>query len=176
MKVPEGFERHHQGDVLLLLLRMIYGLKQAARAFWHELTAALKDMGYLQSPADPCLYFSWTMTGLVIWLTWIDDCLIAGDETGVKSVKEQIKGRFDCDDVGLLNEYVGCKIEWDDKSIRFMQQVLLQSFEDEFKCKAGKVMVPAESGGVLVKKNDQEKALSEGEQTHFRSGVGKLIT
>jgi len=22
----------------------------------------LEDMGYLQSPADPCLYFSWTMT------------------------------------------------------------------------------------------------------------------
>ena len=33
MKVLEGFERHYQGDVLLLLVRMIYGLKQAARAF-----------------------------------------------------------------------------------------------------------------------------------------------
>jgi len=89
------------------------------RAFWCELTAVLKDVGYLQLPADPCLYFSWTMTGLVIWLTWIDDCLIAGDGKGVKMAKEHIKGRFDCDDAGLLNEYVGCKIDWDDKSIRF---------------------------------------------------------
>jgi len=121
MKVPEGFERHYQGDVLLLL-RTSYGLKQAARAFWCELTSALKDMGYLQSPSDPCLYFSWTMTGLVIWLNWIDDCLIAGDEKGVKIAKEQIKGRFECNDVGLLNEYVGCKIEHEDNSIRFCNQ------------------------------------------------------
>ena len=70
--------------------------------------------------------------------------MIAGDEKGVKTSKEQIKSRFDCNDVGLLNEYVGCKIEQDENSIRFTQPVLLQSFEDEFKCKAGKVMVPLE--------------------------------
>jgi len=60
-------------------------------------------------------------------------------------------------------------------SIRFTQLVLLQSFEDKFKCKASKVMVSAERGGVLIKKSNQEKALIEGEQTHYRSGVGKLL-
>jgi len=34
----------------------------------------------------------------------------------------------------------------DEKSKRFTQLVLLQSFEDEYKCKAGKVMIPAEAG------------------------------
>ena len=53
MKVPEGFEKHYLGDVLLLLLSMIYGLKQAARAVLREWTVALKDMGHLQSSADP---------------------------------------------------------------------------------------------------------------------------
>ena len=91
---------------------------------------------------------------------------------GVKSAKEQIKGRFACDDVRLLNEYVGCKIECDAKLIIF---VLLQSFEDEFKCKAVKVIVPAESVGVLVMKDEKDKALSKEEQTHYRSGVGKLL-
>jgi len=76
------------------------------------------------------------MTGLVIWLTWIDDCLITGDEKGVKTVKEQIKSWFDCNDVGILIKYM-CN----EASIRFTQLVLLQSFEDEFKCKASKVMV-----------------------------------
>jgi len=115
------------------------------------------------------------MTGLVIWLTWIDGCLITRDEKGAKTAKEQIKGRFDCNNVGLLNEYVGCKIQWDDDSIRFTQPVLLQSFEDEFKWKAGEVMVPAEAGGVLVKRCERDKALSKGEQTHYRSGVRKVL-
>ena len=115
------------------------------------------------------------MTGLVIWLTWIDDCLIAGDEKGVKTAKEQINSWFDCNDVGILNEYMGFKIKHDKASIRFTQPVLLQSFVDKFKCKASKVMVSAERGGVLIKKSNQEKALIEGEQTHYRSGVGKLL-
>jgi len=136
---------------------------------------ALKFIGYLKSAADPCLHLSWTMTGLVIWLTQNDDCLIVGDEKGVKTKKEQIKSRFDCDDVGILNAYVGCKIRSDKNSIRFIKLVLLQSFEDEFKCKAGKVMVPAEAEGVLIKNRHQEKALSKGEQIHYRSEVGRLL-
>jgi len=68
-------------------------------------------------------------------------------------------GQGDCDDVGILNKYVGCKISCDKGSIRrFIKLVLLQSFEDEFKCKAGKVVVPPEAGGVLIKKRHQGKA------------------
>eukprot|EP00957_Ditylum_brightwellii_P127878 9752006-Ditylum_brightwellii.AAC.1 len=37
MGVPQGFERFYPEDVLLLLLRTIYGLKQAAMQFWREL-------------------------------------------------------------------------------------------------------------------------------------------
>jgi len=60
-------------------------LKQATRAFWREYTLALKDMRYKQSMADPCLYYSWIMTGPFDWLVWIDDCLIAGNEYGAKN-------------------------------------------------------------------------------------------
>jgi hypothetical protein len=37
MEVPEGFEEIYGAYVLLLLLHTIYGLKQAAMAFWREL-------------------------------------------------------------------------------------------------------------------------------------------
>jgi len=76
--------------------------------------------------------------------------------------------------VGELHEYVGCKIARTEKSIRFTQPVLLQSFEDEFQCKEGKVMTPAEAGSVLERCADSE-ALTEGEQTGYISGVGNLL-
>jgi len=76
--------------------------------------------------------------------------------------------------VGELHEYVGCKIVRSEKSIRFTQPVLLQSFEDEFQCNEGKVMTPAEAGSVLERCADGE-ALTEGEQTRYRSCVGKLL-
>jgi hypothetical protein len=111
MEVSEGFEKFYPSNVLLLQLQKNHGLKQDARAFWRELRSALGDMKYERSMADPCLYFFWTMRGLIIWLSWIDDCLVAGNEEGVLATKEQIKARFDCDDIGELTEYVGCKVE-----------------------------------------------------------------
>jgi hypothetical protein len=88
--------------VLLLLLQTIHGLRHAARAFSRELRRALDDTTYEKSLADPFLYFCWTMTGLIIWLSWIDDCLVVGNEEGVLAAKEKMKARFDCDDIGEL--------------------------------------------------------------------------
>ena len=36
MHVPQGFEQYYAKNVVLLMLRMLYGLKQAAMAFWKE--------------------------------------------------------------------------------------------------------------------------------------------
>jgi hypothetical protein len=37
MEVPQGFEHWYSNQHVLLLLRTIYGLKQAAYAFWRAL-------------------------------------------------------------------------------------------------------------------------------------------
>jgi hypothetical protein len=41
MKVPQGFEKFYLQNVALLLLRTIYGLVQAALAFWREVRLGL---------------------------------------------------------------------------------------------------------------------------------------
>jgi len=66
------------------------------------------------------------MRRLMVWLYLIDDCLIARNTKGVAAAKEQMKQRFECDDVGLLAEYVGCKVERNEDFIK------LRRFVDEF--------------------------------------------
>ena len=129
MHVPEGFEEFYGNDELLKLLRAIYGMKQAAMAFWKELLKCMRDMLYKRSGADPCLYFKWTVAGLVVWLSSIDDCMCWGPPKEVPRENEEFMQRFDCDDVGNVKEYVGCKIDQDEKSnsIKFTQPVMLQS-------------------------------------------------
>jgi hypothetical protein len=73
MKIPQGFEEYYNEDVLLFLLKMIYGLKQEVMVLWRKLISAFKDMNYKRSKTDPCLYFCWTIYGLIIWLSWIMD-------------------------------------------------------------------------------------------------------
>ena len=69
MEVSQGFEKHHEQDVVLLLLKTIYGLKQAAAAFWKELLDSFYDMEFKRSKADPCLYYKWKKYWLVLWIS-----------------------------------------------------------------------------------------------------------
>ena len=57
MHVPKGFEKYYPGEVYLMLLKAIYGTKQAAIAFWKELLKCMRSMQYERNGADPCLYF-----------------------------------------------------------------------------------------------------------------------
>jgi len=133
MEVPEGFEKFYPVGCLLLLLQTIYGLKQAAFAFWVQLLKALRDMKFDRSNADPCLYFKWTAIGLVLWISWVDDCVSVGRKELVLSAKKGMTDRFDCDEVGELTEFVGCKLDrTTDGGLRLTQPVLLQSYVDEF--------------------------------------------
>jgi hypothetical protein len=63
-----------------------------------------------------------------------------------------MKSRFECDDLGELNEHVGCKIDIHKDSVKFTQPVLIQSYEDEFDLnKTRQVSTSAEQGKVLMK-------------------------
>jgi Reverse transcriptase (RNA-dependent DNA polymerase) len=84
LRIPEGFEDKSEKDVVLHLQRNIYGLKQAVIAFWKELITAFCVMGFKRSDSDPCLHFKNAYNGLVIWISWVDDCLLVGHRDKVK--------------------------------------------------------------------------------------------
>ena len=75
------------------------------------------------SYADPCLYWRWTEKGVVIWLSWIDDCLFVGPKEEVNKCTSRMNELFDCDDVGEMREYLGCKIDKQEDRIKLTQPV-----------------------------------------------------
>jgi hypothetical protein len=177
MEVPQGFEKHYPGNVVLLLRKTLYGTKQAAKAFWIKLLEALIGMKYTRSKADPCLYYRWTIHGLILWISWVDDCLICGKYEGVQEAKKDMMKRFDCDEVGELKEYVGCKVEHNKEEgwIKLTQPVLLQSYDDEFELPKGESPRTPAIPGEVLQKGEEENQVSEKEQSKYRSGVGKLL-
>jgi len=160
MEIPEGFQDKYCVNCVLLLLRTLYGLKQAAMAFWKQLLTAMRRMGFERSKANPCLCYCWTGLGLVLWLLWIDDCLCMGPAEIVEEKKKELMKQFDCSDEGGLDEYVGCKIVMNSKEnwLKFIQPVLLQSFDDEYETNDFmKFKTPMETGKVLVKAEPEER-------------------
>ena len=89
MKVPAGWESYYPETAVLKLLKCIYGLKQAAMAFWAELLCCMKDMQMDRSTADHCLYHKWEDDGLVLMVSWINDNLIVGSEKAGNMTKDK---------------------------------------------------------------------------------------
>ena len=175
MEVPQGFEQYYPRNVVLLLLKTLYGTKQAAMQFWRKLVATLKTKDYNRSIADACLYYQWTTNGLVLALSWVDDVLICGPKDSVLMSKSLISDAFAIDDVGEMTEYIGCKVEQnhDEGYIRLTQPVMLQSFEDEFDLPGGaSPVIPAPAGDKLVREED---TVDDKSHAKYRSGVGKML-
>ena len=100
-----------------------------------------------------------------------------GPESVVPEGNKKFTSRFDCHDVGEVKEYVGCKIEMDvkNRSMKFVQPVMLQSFADEFVTSISRnPRTPAEAGTVLMPGNDGSK-VDKTRHTYFRKGLGKLL-
>ena len=57
MHVPKEYENFYPINVLLMLLKAVYGTKQAAMAFWKELLKCMQNMGYERNDANQCMYF-----------------------------------------------------------------------------------------------------------------------
>jgi hypothetical protein len=102
MYIPDGFEKWYPNNVVLLLTKTLYGLKQAAMQFWKEMTNALEYMNYERSKADPCLNFKWIDNKLQVWITWVDDCLIIGQKEDVMNSKEKMEKH--------IRKFVGCDV------------------------------------------------------------------
>jgi hypothetical protein len=128
MKIPQGFETHLPAESVILLLKCLYELKQAAKAFGDNCYEPRKCWDYhkaMQIPVSTSNGFS-----------WINDNAIGGQESDVLDLKKELMKQFKCEDCGPMNEYVGCRIETHKSGgFKFLQKVLLQSYRDEFNIK-----------------------------------------
>ena len=111
MHIPQGFEKYYPKGVVIRLMKVLYGTKQAAMVFWKELLKCMKDMHYCRNGANPCIYYSWTSDGLAIWVSWVEDLMFWSPKARVLAEKLELTSRFDCDDVGDVKEYVGCQVD-----------------------------------------------------------------
>jgi hypothetical protein len=90
-------------------------------------------------------------------VSWIDENLIIGPKKAVE--KKDLMERFDCEDCQDIKEYVGCKIERTNNSLKFTQPVLMQSYKDKFELSKKSYKTPAPAGSVL-EAGKKEEALS----------------
>ena len=81
-EVPEGFEKYFPHNAILLMLQTIYGSIQGALQWWRECYKVMYYLKWKRHDVDPCLFVKREKTNglnkLIVFLLWVDDCLICG--------------------------------------------------------------------------------------------------
>ena len=99
--------------------------------------------------------------------------MYCGKSNEINESKKNLMSKLDCEDMGDLKEYVGCKLEHKGNRMKILQLVLVQSLEDEFEIPPNTPCnLPASAGKEL---NSDGEPLTEEEKKIYQSGVGKLL-
>jgi Reverse transcriptase (RNA-dependent DNA polymerase) len=108
MNQPPGFIDPNNPDLVCLLHKSLYGLRQAPRAWFAKLSSTLLAFGFKPCTYDPSMFIAHHHGQILILLVYVDDIIVTGsDPTQVDQCIYQLKSRFAIRDLGLLHFFLG---------------------------------------------------------------------
>lgn len=116
MQQPDGYVDKTKPNMVCKLKKSLYGLKQSARCWNLSMDRFLKESGYRQSNADPCIY-SKAVSGLnesnlMIVALYVDDIILASNNIDVLQIeKEELKKKFEMEDQKEVHYCLGMTIK-----------------------------------------------------------------
>lgn len=141
MRQSPGFEQYDPDtgeELVCLLLKSLYGLKQSGRNWNKLLVSTLKKLGFHQSYTDPCLFIRIYPDFCTI-AVYVDDLMVLCKTDSIfKELLRSIDGKFEYTSLGQLNWILGVKVTYNDIGIRLDQQTYFESLLEKYnmkKCK-----------------------------------------
>ena len=105
MEQPEGFKIPGQQNKVMHLKCTIYGLKQAALAWWRALDKSMAALGCTRLVSDSGLFINKEKT--IISIVYVDDVLFLGqDKAAIDSLKQDFMKHWECRDLGDVTEFL----------------------------------------------------------------------
>lgn len=118
MRQPPGFEENLENNLVCLLKKSLYGLKQAAKSWNDAIHDLLLSLNFQQSKADICFYKKKFNEEWCFLLIYVDDfVVVAKSKEIVNKVKEEISARYEIQDLGEIKYYLGIEVSRDSDGI-----------------------------------------------------------
>ena len=113
--------------------KSIYGLKQAAQNWCEELASFLMKQNFKRSKNDYCLFSKIGNDRNLFVLSWVDDLVIAGSEAqDTEELKKTLEGKFNMDDRGKLEWFLGMQISRVKGYITLDQETYIEAVMENF--------------------------------------------
>ena len=110
MEQPESFVK--DSHIVFRLRRAIYGLKQAGLAWWRQLNASIRELGFVCLKSEAGIFqYQRTGTNIVVAVVYVDDTFFCGpDKAILNEIKTRFIERWECRDLGNLSEFLRMRI------------------------------------------------------------------
>ncbi|KAD4179213.1 hypothetical protein E3N88_27804 [Mikania micrantha] len=155
------------------LVKALYGLRQAPRAWNTRLEFTLKQFGFVRCKHEQAVYRKVTSNRLLLVGVYEDDMIVTGEnQDDIAAFKRQMEACFEMSDLGLLHYYLGIEVNQGNQGISIKQTgyvVKLLKHAGLMECNATRF--PMEPG-LKLSKNDEGPNV---DATEFRRLIGSLL-
>jgi hypothetical protein len=111
MRQPPGFVDPDKHDHYCHLVKSLFGLKQAPRAWHARLSSVLGSLGFLPSVADTSLFILQRHDLTMYLLVYVDDIIVlSSSPSAIPRLIAQLRSEFSVKDLGVLHYFLGIEV------------------------------------------------------------------
>nr|GEZ64522.1 ribonuclease H-like domain, reverse transcriptase, RNA-dependent DNA polymerase [Tanacetum cinerariifolium] len=119
---PEGFTKKGNDGKVYRLIKALYGLRQAPRAWNIKLDNTLKSLDFKKCALEQAIYMKASKDSLLLVGVYVDDLIITGTpKREIDKFKAQMEEKFEMSDLGLLAYYLGIEVTQNNGDISIKQ-------------------------------------------------------
>lgn len=171
VKQPQGYEKKGEKYRVYKLLKALYGLSQAPRAWYARLKRFLERVGFVKRPYEHAMYTKREGNESLIVGVYVDDLLVTGTNVGnIIDFKIQMRNEFDTSDLGKLVYKLRIEVEQKKGCIELKQTAYAKMLEKAGLQDCNERKYPMDQK-IILHKDEAGKAV---EPTMFRSLIGGL--
>ena len=112
MQAPSSYSDYP--DKVCLLRRALYGFKQAPQAWFSKFSNIVNQFGFSSSPHDTVLFIRRFDKGMILFLLYVDDMIIIGDDhSDISDFKQFLHQHFEMKDFGHLSYFLDLEVSSD---------------------------------------------------------------
>ncbi|GJS18526.1 ribonuclease H-like domain, reverse transcriptase, RNA-dependent DNA polymerase [Tanacetum coccineum] len=165
------WEKQDQGKVYRLI-KALYGLRQAPRAWNIKLDNTLKSLDFKKCALEQAIYIKTSKDSTLLIGVYVDDLIITGTpKKEIDKFKAQMEEKFEMSDLGLLAYYLGIEVTQTNGDISIKQSAYASKILKEAgMIDCNETLIPMDPGTRLTKITEGTMVNS----TEYRSLIGCL--
>ena len=171
MEQPQGFVDSAKFTHVCKMLKSIYCLSQAPRAWYVKFSSKLEELGFHMTIFDPSLFVYHKDGSLVYLLLYVDDIIITGNcHDFIQKIIDSLNLHFHMKDMGALSYFLGISITTTSNCLKLYQSRYIADILDCYNMSSCKLV----TSPATTQKLSKLEGLPLSDPSLYRSMVGAL--